>query len=52
VHRLQVPEDQKHFLELNAELSEVWPVITEMKPHPEDWEDWKDVKNKLQHLQR
>ena len=28
------------FLELNAELAEVWPVITEMKDSPPDAEEW------------
>ena len=27
----ELPEDQQVFLELNAELAEVWPCITEMK---------------------
>ena len=27
----ELPEDQQIFLELNAELAEVWPCITEMK---------------------
>ena len=27
----ELPEDQQQFLALNAELSESWPVITEMK---------------------
>lgn len=27
----ELPEGQEEFLEINAELSEVWPVITEMK---------------------
>src|SRR3546814_4678077 len=31
-----VPEDQKHFLAINAELSEQWPVITERKPPPDE----------------
>ena len=32
----ELPEDQQVFLELNAELAEVWPNITEMKPAPAD----------------
>src|SRR5690625_7194676 len=32
----ELPEDQAEFLELNAELAEKWPNITEMKPAPED----------------
>lgn len=48
----EMPDDQKHMLELNTELSQVWPVITEMKPAPDDADDWTDVKDKLQYLER
>ena len=48
----ELPSDQSHFLELNAELSQNWPVITEMKDAPEDADDWKDVKEKLQYLEK
>lgn len=44
--------DQEHFLELNAELSEKWPVITEKKPAPEDADLWADKEDKLELLQR
>jgi ferredoxin len=37
---------------LNAELSESWPVITEMKDPPEDEAEWREVKDKLQYLER
>ena len=47
-----LPPGQEHFLELNRELSQQWPVITEMKPAPEDAKDWEDVEDKLQHLER
>jgi ferredoxin len=47
-----VPEGQKQFLALNAELSKSWPVIAEKKPAPEDADDWKDVKDKLKYLER
>ena len=47
-----LPEGQEHFLELNTELSQHWPVITEMKPPPDDADDWREVKDKLQHLDR
>ena len=48
----ELPPDQSQYLELNAELSQNWPVITEMKPAPDDADDWKDVKDKLQYLER
>jgi ferredoxin len=48
----ELPEDQQVFMELNAELAEVWPVITEMKESPADAEDWKGKPNKLALLER
>jgi ferredoxin len=45
-------EDQQQFLALNAELSQEWPVLSEMKAAPADADDWKDVKEKLQYLER
>lgn len=47
-----VPTDQEHMTELNAELSLIWPVITIRKDPPEDADDWAEVKDKLQHLER
>ena len=48
----ELPAGQEKFLELNAELSREWPVITEMKEPPEDADDWRDVTDKLQYLER
>ncbi len=48
----ELPEDQKKFLQLNEELSIDWPVITEMKDAPDDADDWREVKEKLQYLER
>jgi ferredoxin len=47
-----VPDGQEHFLELNAELAQIWPVITEMSEPPEDAQEWDGKKDKLQHLKR
>jgi len=47
-----LPEDQKHFLELNAELSLIWPYITEQKDSLADADKWADVPNKLEHLDK
>ena len=49
---LELPEGQEKFLEINAELSQEWPVITEMKDPPPDADDWRDVKDKLKYLER
>ncbi len=48
----ELPEDQQQFLELNAELAEVWPNITEKKDGPEDAAEWEEVKDKLPLLER
>lgn len=47
-----VPEGQEQFLELNAELSQQWPVITEKKDAPPDADEWDGKPNKLQYLER
>jgi ferredoxin len=46
----ELPDDQLPFLELNKELSAEWPVITQAKPAPDDADDWKDIKDKLDQL--
>ena len=48
----ELPENQQVFLELNAELAETWPNITEMKPAPADAEEWNGVPDKLKLLER
>jgi ferredoxin len=48
----EVPEGQEHFLKLNAELSQKWPVITEIGDVPADADEWKDKPDKLQLLER
>lgn len=47
-----VPADQASFLELNAELAQVWPNIGERKDPLPEAEQWNGVKNKLQYLAR
>jgi ferredoxin len=47
-----IPEGQENFLQLNAELSKAWPVLDKAIAAPDDADDWKDVKDKLQHLER
>ncbi len=43
----ELPESQKEFTQLNAELAEIWPRITQVKPAPEDADSWNGVANKL-----
>lgn len=47
-----VPEEMRQFIALNAELSRDWPVISEMKPAPEDADEWKDRPGKIELLER
>jgi ferredoxin len=47
-----VPEDQRNFIALNAELAPNWPAITDKKDALPDAEQWKDVKEKLHLLER
>ncbi len=48
----EVPEDQKQFIAINAELTKIWPTITDTKDPLPDAEAHKDVKGKLKDLQR
>ncbi len=48
----KVPEDQRVFIRLNAELSAVWPNIREKKSPPPDSEEWENVPGKLKYLER
>lgn len=47
-----LPEEQQHFLELNAELSRDWPVITEKKEPLPDAEEWDGKPGKIDQLER
>ncbi|NOZ53927.1 MAG: ferredoxin family protein [Gammaproteobacteria bacterium] len=48
----ELPEEYSQYLKLNEELSNLWPVINEVKPPPEDAELWAGRDDKLQYLQR
>ncbi|MEH6470301.1 MAG: ferredoxin FdxA [Halopseudomonas sp.] len=47
-----LPDDQLEFIQLNAELAEVWPNIGEMKAAPEDAADWNGKPDKKKLLER
>jgi len=47
-----LPEGQEKFIELNAELSLVWPVIIEAGEPPEDATEWDGKPDKLKLLER
>ena len=49
------PDDEpglERWLELNAELAEIWPVITEQKDPMPDAEDWNGKEDKADLLSR
>ena len=48
----ELPEGQEEFLELNAELAEVWPNITEAKDPPDDEAEWREVTDKRALLEK
>ncbi|MDX2345846.1 MAG: ferredoxin family protein [Legionella sp.] len=45
-------DEQRQFLEINAELAEKWPNITVQKDGPPDAADWEHKADKLQHLEK
>jgi ferredoxin len=47
-----LPENQRHFIALNAELSKNWKVIVEKVDAPADADEWAKVKDKLNLLER
>jgi ferredoxin len=47
-----VPGEQQAFIALNVELSAEWPVITQMKPAPDDAAEWDGKPGKLPLLER
>lgn len=48
----EVPADQEKFIEINAELAEVWPNITEIKETMPDAEKWDGKEGKADLLVR
>jgi len=47
-----VPDDQREFKAINAELAKLWKPIIERKPAPPDADEWKPVKVKRHLLER
>ena len=48
----EVPAGMENFIELNAELAEVWPNITEKKDALPDAEEWDGKTGKVADLER
>lgn len=44
-------DEQKQFVEINAEKAKKWPVLTMHKDPKEDAEQWNGVADKLQYLE-
>lgn len=45
-----LPEDQKHFLDLNRDLASQWPEINEVKEPMEDYKYWDGKPEKIKLL--
>ena len=48
----ELPEGQEEFIQLNADLSLNWPVITDVKEAPEDADEWAKKENKIDYLEK
>ena len=47
-----VPEDQKQFVEINAELARLWKPLVKSKDAMPEHKKWSGVADKLQYLER
>lgn len=47
-----VPDNQRQFIALNAELARLWPTITEKKDAPADADAWNGKPDKADLLER
>ena len=47
-----VPEDQKDFIDINAELSKEWPSITRAEEKADDADKWADIDDKRNLLEK
>jgi ferredoxin len=47
-----VPQDQRQFIALNAELAKQWKPIIAKKSAPDDADDWLKVKDKFHLLKK
>jgi len=48
----ELPENQEHFIALNADLAKSWPIITEVKDAPEDADEWNGKPDKIELLEK
>ena len=47
-----LPDDQRKFIQINADLAQSWPVITEYKEPTADAQDWDGKSGKFELLKR
>ena len=47
-----VPDDQRQYIQINADLAKQWPVIVEKKDAPPDADEWLGKKGKGDLLKR
>ncbi len=47
-----LPSNQAHYAQLNAELAKLWPVISVRKEPPAGADDWNGVPDKQRYLER
>ena len=47
-----LPDDQRQFIALNAELAKQWKPIVRKREAPADADEWGDVRDKLKFLER
>ena len=48
----ELPADQLHYIDLNADFSQQWPNINTLKAAPNDADEWNGVADKLRLLER
>ena len=48
----EIPDGQENFIELNAELAKLWPVINEVKDPCPEADDWLGKPDKLSLLEK
>ena len=48
----ELPPDQVQYIDINADLCQKWPNITERKDPLPDAKEWDGVKDKLKYLER
>lgn len=47
-----VPDDQKKFIQINADLAVIWPAITEVQPPLPNADEWNGKPNKYELIEK